>query len=90
MKNMETFVKPVKKENGAWNVQSSDNAYAQFTSKAAMWNLIPVGHFSLKEMGIKPTEQVKESGIYYDLLGRPIENPAAGIYIHNGRKVIIK
>ena len=77
-------------EDGAWGVQSSDNGYAQFSTKAVMWNLIPIGHFSLRAMSIKPTEQVKEAGIYYDLLGRPIENPAAGIYIHNGRKVIIK
>ena len=76
--------------DGAWGVQSSDNGYAQFSSKAAMWNLIPIGRFNLGEMGINPAEQVQENGIYYDLLGRPIENPSAGIYIHNGRKVIIK
>ena len=28
--------------------------------------------------------------IYYDLLGRPIENPSRGIYIQNGKKVMIK
>ena len=76
--------------DGSWNVQSSDNGYAQFTTKSAMWNLVPIGHFSLKEMGIDSIEQDQDSGVYYDLLGRPIVNPSAGIYIHNGRKVIIK
>ncbi len=76
--------------DGAWGVQSSDNGYAQFSSKAAMWNLIPIGRFNFGEMGIDPAEQLQENGIYYDLLGRPVENPSAGIYIHNGRKVIIK
>ena len=28
--------------------------------------------------------------IYYDLLGRPVENPSRGIYIQNGKKVMIK
>ena len=55
-----------------------------------MWNLIPIGRFNFGEMGIDPAEQLQEDGIYYDLLGRPVENPSAGIYIHNGRKVIIK
>ena len=75
--------------DGSWNVQSSDNGYAQFTTKSAMWNLVPIGHFSLKAM-IDSIEQDQDSGVYYDLLGRPIVNPSAGIYIHNGRKVIIK
>ena len=76
--------------DGIWNVQNVENGYAQFASKAAMWNLIPIGRFNLGTMGVKPTEQVQESNVYYDLLGRPVENPSAGIYIYNGRKVIIK
>ena len=80
----------ISSESGAWGVQSSDNGYAQFSAKAALWNLIPIGRFSLGAMGINPVEQVQGTGIYYDLLGRPVENPSAGIYIHNGRKVIIK
>ena len=80
----------ISSESGAWGVQTSENGYAQFSPKAALWNLIPIGRFSLGAMGINPIEQVQDAGIYYDLLGRPVENPTAGIYIHNGRKVIIK
>ena len=29
-------------------------------------------------------------GIYYNLLGQPVSNPGPGIYIYNGKKVIIK
>jgi hypothetical protein len=29
-------------------------------------------------------------GIYYNLLGQPVSNPSSGIYIYNGRKVVIK
>ena len=32
----------------------------------------------------------KKEGYYYDLMGRKVENPAKGIYIHNGKKVFIK
>ena len=27
---------------------------------------------------------------YYDLMGRPVSNPANGIFIHNGKKVLVK
>ena len=76
--------------DGTWNVQNTENGYAQFASKAAMWNLIPIGRFNLGSLAVKPTEQEQETDIYYDLLGRPVENPSAGIYICNGLKVIIK
>ena len=73
--------------NGSWNVQSGDNGYVQFTSSPAMWNLIPIGKFDTTGINsVAPTT----TGIYYDLLGRPVENPSAGIYIVNGRKVIVK
>lgn len=31
-----------------------------------------------------------DEDVYFDLLGRPVENPTPGIYIKNGKKVIIK
>ena len=30
------------------------------------------------------------SSTYYDLQGRKVKNPRRGIYIHNGKKVMIK
>ncbi|MBQ2778730.1 MAG: hypothetical protein IJF46_03035, partial [Bacteroidaceae bacterium] len=32
----------------------------------------------------------QQDGVYYDLSGRRVENPAAGIYIVNGKKVLVK
>lgn len=32
----------------------------------------------------------ESDGIYYNLLGQPVSNPSSGIYIYNGRKVVIK
>ncbi|WP_231477578.1 M6 family metalloprotease domain-containing protein [Prevotella sp. HUN102] len=36
------------------------------------------------------TEDVKGNDLYYDLQGRRIKNPIRGIYIKNGKKVIVK
>lgn len=43
--------------------------------------------------GIETIENSKhstEDGIYYDLQGRRVENPTRGVYIVNGKKVVIK
>ena len=34
--------------------------------------------------------KAKVEGVYYDLSGRAVENPANGIYILDGHKVIVK
>lgn len=34
--------------------------------------------------------EAQENGIYYDLSGRRVENPTSGIYIVNGKKVLVK
>lgn len=35
-------------------------------------------------------ERVAGDGIYYNLLGQPVTRPTNGIYIHNGRKVVVR
>ena len=39
---------------------------------------------------IEGTKQNTEDGVYYDLQGRRVENPTRGVYIVNGKKVVIK
>ena len=34
--------------------------------------------------------EIEGLDIYYDLSGRPVENPTNGIYIKNGKKVLVK
>ena len=40
--------------------------------------------------GITTIETTTDSNAIYDLQGRRVTNPAKGIYIVNGKKVIIK
>lgn len=44
------------------------------------------------ETGIDTMSDVrsKMGGVWYDLQGRRVENPAKGLYINRGRKVVIK
>ena len=32
----------------------------------------------------------QQDGLYYNLMGQPTDNPAGGIYIHNGKKILVK
>jgi hypothetical protein len=36
------------------------------------------------------TVESATTGVCVDLMGRPVENPTSGIYIHNGKKVIVQ
>ncbi|MBR6628798.1 MAG: M60 family metallopeptidase [Bacteroidaceae bacterium] len=74
--------------DGVWGVQAAANGYAQFTKTAAMWKFVPIGKYDTT--GIVPVLPAPSNDVYYDLLGRPVESPSAGIYICNGRKVVIK
>ena len=39
---------------------------------------------------IRETKQSREDGAYYTLQGQRVVNPGKGLYIHNGKKVVIK
>ena len=39
---------------------------------------------------IEIAEDANDSAPYYNLNGMRVNNPAKGVYIHNGKKVIIK
>ena len=44
---------------------------------------------AIEQLEAGVTEE-KENGAYYNLNGVKVENPSKGIYIHNGKKVVIK
>ena len=40
--------------------------------------------------GINQYQNIQADGIFYDLQGRRVGNPQKGIYVRNGKKVVIK
>lgn len=40
--------------------------------------------------GIEVKEERKADGKWYDLMGQPVSHPSHGVYIHNGKKVVVK
>lgn len=53
---------------------------------------VTVAMSPMEETGIEPVTDDAESSqsIYYDLQGRRVKNPTKGIYIMNGKKVLVK
>lgn len=70
------------------HVNAMKVAYGNGTVNLRSAYLIP------KEVdGIHPTfteERETGDGLYYNLLGQPVKNPTKGIYIRNGKKVVVK
>ena len=59
-------------------------------NEAALWRIVATGEVLT---GISEATTVAEASvehIYYDLSGRMVKKPSAGIYIVNGKKVILK
>ena len=90
--------KPIRGNTNIFTYTVYDNATLyvptdteQLYQKREPWNLF----FYIVEMDFTGIDDVKaesgeENGIYYDLNGRAVENPANGIYILNGKKVLVK
>ena len=61
-----------------------------FYAKTSPWS-----NFIISEMDFTGIDDMEAEGervkdVYYDLSGRVVENPSSGIYIINGKKVVIK
>ena len=55
---------------------------------ASPWHIM--GKMKLGKSGMTLLKSNKQTSPYYDLQGRPVANPTRGIYIKEGRKVVIK
>lgn len=63
------------------------HAYLTLTSATAPWFSLDGGDAT----GINEVDDIKRrEGAFFDLSGRRVENPTKGVYIVNGRKVVIK
>ena len=63
--------------------------------KFAYEKTTPWNNFYIVEMDFTGIDEVNGEngmldGVYYDLNGRAVENPANGVYIRNGKKVLVK
>lgn len=63
-------------------VDSAPSAFYEFDLLTAETSEIMTG---VNELNVNEAD-----GPYFDLLGRLVKNPTPGIYIHNGRKVIVR
>ena len=90
--------KPIRGSSNIFSNAAYDNATLyvpngteQLYQKREPWNLF----FYIAEMDFTGIESVEAEGervkdVYYDLNGRAVENPTNGVYIINGKKVIVK
>ena len=91
-------VRGVRSDNGAWEngamVLKTDGSDYDGAS-AAFWNDGYSSAFLIEEYvaGETAIEEVKNEVVVegiYDLSGRRVENPVKGLYIINGKKVLVK
>jgi hypothetical protein len=66
------------------------SCYLEFTAPVTARSFF----FDFEESNTTGINQVESSKLkadsYYDLMGRKVANPTKGVYIHNGKKVVIK
>jgi hypothetical protein len=91
-----TYVLAVKNEKAGFYLKDADfnvynnKAYLQVPATIAA-NSLAIRFEGDGSTGIDNSEfTIQNSEFIYDLMGRRVENPAKGVYIVNGKKVVIK
>ena len=54
------------------------------------WRLVPAGAFTNGINNAEVIEPAQQNGVVYDLSGRRVAKAQNGLYIVNGKKVIVK
>lgn len=65
-------------------------AYLALKSNPAPWLSIIGDDDDTTDINVVRSETEEVKGVFYDLSGRHVENPTKGIFIVNGKKVVIK
>ena len=65
-------------------------AYLRVSSKQATTRAFIAFSFDDPETGVAQVETLPQQGVAYDLQGRRVNAPKGGLYIINGKKVIVK
>ena len=87
-------------EYGGESADCMENHYVSFTiprmisniERIMIWDTITQNMQEVKMQNHTSIDNIEKSATdapYYDLMGRPVANPARGIYIRDGRKVIV-
>ena len=87
-------------ECGGESANCMENHYVSFTiprmisniERIMIWDTITQNMQEVKMQNHTSIDNIEKSATdapYYDLMGRPVANPARGIYIRDGRKVIV-
>lgn len=87
-------------ECGGESADCMENHYVSFTiprmisniERIMIWDTITQNMQEVKMQNHTSIDNIEKSATdapYYDLMGRPVANPARGIYIRDGRKVIV-
>lgn len=77
---------PIYVPNGTLRAYQKARGWRRYTNYHEMSELTGIGSVTIDDA----TEQGADDGIYYDLQGRKVMNPQKGVYIHQGKKVMIK
>ena len=79
------------------SLQAAEDLYGENSVEvqtvAAAWDAVGVSENGVDPTGIIATQNDKgetKNDIYYDLQGRKVANPTKGLYIVNGKKVVIR
>ena len=82
----EFFVEPMANKGNLLRMDIKDNLLALYTSANGIYLL----DVDAVDTSIPTIENETSAAPYYDLQGRPVANPTRGIYIKDGRKVVVK
>ena len=66
--------------------EASVNIYKNTAPWSAFGNILPIPATDISN----PLIQSGKPDVYYNIQGQPVDNPSKGIFIQNGKKVVIK
>ena len=66
--------------------EASVNLYKNTAPWSAFGNILPIPATSIST----PLMQTGEPDVYYNIQGQHVDNPSKGVFIRNGKKVVIK
>ena len=79
-------------ENGYTNVENYLNGLVQHIVEAELSDYAFItgsGKNDLDTSATKVFAELQSDDVYYDICGRPVKEPSSGIYIYNGKKIIL-